>query len=374
MKDTLYMLLNNCTVKKPDAEPLNEQEINIIMKRIKNEIHSGNNKPQRRKKSKIAFLIAAAVIACISTSVVTAKRLGVFDKLTHKKDRTIEYFGQKLEVDKFDVKYDYEQIADNAVDVSEIIKGEGDNLCVQVDEVYCDGCTTLISLSGSLKDGNPDNKQFLRLCNMTVTINGKTYTQNYSTPCLYGTLILDEGTDNQFSGDIKLVEFGENEITQAGTVEFTIESVSEQYSYVNNPVMDNNSSGFTLSVPLTPDHSMRYNDTPYTITDGDYSIRFYDISPAMMIVGYTIPDPEYADSKYAGGLFYDNDEWEWVETLQLYPAPDYGDGYDITCLVPVTSGTLKARFFDTCGHTDIVIKKEFAVNMDEVYESMKKQS
>ncbi len=362
-KDTLYQLLNYCadeTDEMPEAAPLTEQEVNTIMKKFR-ETHTETRKPGRSLKPSVIVLVAAAMIACLGTTTAAAARLGIFDNLAQKKDMTTALdTGDEVAVDKWAKDYNYEQIAEHAEELPEEITGEGDNLSVQVDEVYCDGCTTLISLSGSLKDGNPEHKQLVKLNDVMVAVNGTMYSMERVSDFgwIDGSLTLDEGTDNQFSGSIELITFDNSEITESGTAEITIGSVSEKEWYGDENVHE--SGGFALSVPLTLNHALRC-ETPYTITEDEYSVRFYEISPAMMMVGCTGPDEEASS-----WLYYENGEP--AEQLDVCYLPDYGDGYRIGCMMPVTSGTMTARFFyrDAEGG----VPKEITVNMEEVYAAL----
>ena len=366
-KDTLYQLLNHCADEMDemfDAAPLTEQEVNTIMKKFR-ETHTETHKPRRSLKPSVIVLVAAAMIACLGTTTVAAARLGIFNNLAQKKNMTVALdTGDEVAVDKWAKDYSYEQIAEHAEEMPEEITGEGDNLSVQVDEVYCDGCTTLISLSGSLKDGNPTHKQLVKLNNMTITVNGTAYSfariSNFG--WIDGSLTLDEGTDNQFSGSIELITFDNNEITESGVAEIMIDSVIEKVWYGDEDAHE--SSGFTLSVPLTVNRSLRCS-TPYTITEDEYSVRFYEISPAMMVVGFTAPDEEASS-----WLFYENGEP--TEGISVCYLPDYGDGYRIGCMMPVTSGTMTARFFYK--NAEGSVPKEITVNMEEVYTALQENN
>ena len=98
------------------------------------------------------------------------------------------------------------------------------------------------------------------------------------------------------------------------------------------------SSGFSLSVSVVPNASLRRSNE-FTIEEDGFAVRFYEISPAMMIVGF------HSDEKLSSGLFDENGNG--LKQFFLSDYPDYGDGFDICCLQPVSTGEITARFWDT---------------------------
>ncbi|MBQ8926938.1 MAG: hypothetical protein IJ055_01510 [Oscillospiraceae bacterium] len=365
MKDTLYQLLNHDATELPTAEPISDQEVMNIMKRFKEESHTPSVKTKRKPKLSVVLLAAAVSAACVGTATVAAAKLGVFGTLSHQAERTFDDNGTERPIDKWADHYDYEQIAENAVEVSEALIGEGENLVVEVDEVYCDGVTTLISLSGHLKDGNPDHKQQLKFYPMTAHWGNVDYSQDgYDTADLSCDLILDEETDNEFSGDLKIVDFGNKEITEPGLLEIHVETIREMDNYLDCEE-PRSSGGFTLSVPVTPDRSLRIgaDNAPYTIEEDGYSVVIYEISPAMMIVGSY---PKEADC-----MVY-RENGEVAEFIGLRKLPEY-NGMKAGCMTP-TRETLTFSFFDKSAEPDenghFSSMKEITVNMDEVYAAL----
>lgn len=367
MKDTLYQLLNHDASELPTAEPISDQEVMNILKRFKEETHTPSVKTKRKPKLSVVLLAAAVSAVCVGTATVAAAKLGVFSTLSHQAERTFDCNGTECPIDKWADHYDYDQIAENAAEVSETLIGEGENLVVEVDEVYCDGVTTLISLSGHLKDGNPDHKQQLKFYPMSAKCNGILYDQSYNTASLSCDLILDEGTDNEFSGDIKIIDFGNKEIKEPGMLEIKVGQVREMDNYTDceNP---RTSDGFTLSVLVTPDHSLRLgaDKAPYTIEKDGYSVVFYEISPAMITVGVYPYDADCMVYRENG---------EVAEFIGLMKLPDY-NGMKASCMLP-TKETLTFSFFDKSGTPDedgnFTSLKEITVNMDEVYTALSEE-
>lgn len=368
MKDTLYLLLNHDASELPTAEPISDQEVMNIMKRFKEENHTPSVKTKRKPKLSVVLIAAAVSIACVGTATAAAARLGVFSRLNHAQEQTFEWNGITRPLDKNENRFDYDPVAENAIEIPEVLKVEGENLAVNVDEVYCDGCTTIIGLSGSLKDGNPDRKRLLNLNYLTISADGHTYDCYYAErpAWLGGNLILDEGTENQFSGAIQLVNFGDRELKDETTLAIKVGTVSEQEHYMDDSCQT--SKGFTLAVNVTPDKTLRHNKV-YTVEENGYSVRFYEIAPAMMIVGF------HSDDDWSSWLYDENRQP--IEQLGFFELPDYGDGFSIGCMPPITNGTLIARFWDKSGDHGMPDDngyfpaiKEITINMDDIYTAL----
>lgn len=366
MKDTLYQILNNDATDLPPAEPISNQEVINIMKRFKEESNIQSVKTRRKPKISVV-LVAAAVTAAFGTATVAAAKLGVFSTLINQEHRTFEYNGEELPVNKWAKNYDYNQISENAAEITESLTGEGDNLVVEVDEVYCDGVTTLISMTGYLKDGNPDHKQQLKFYPVTAECNGIHYNQSSDTADLSCNLILDEDSDNVFRGDLRIVDFADKEITEPGILEINVKEIREMDNYIDNE-NPRTSKGFTLSVPVSPDRTLRLgaDKEPYTIEDEGYSVKIFEISPAMMIVG-CYPYEENSTVYLENGDF--------AKFIDLVKYPIY-DGMPACCIVP-TRETLTVSFFDKSGEHGMPDEnghfpslKEIKVNMDEVFAAM----
>ena len=121
-----------------------------------------------------------------------------------------------------------------------------------------------------------------------------------------------------------------------------------------------------FSAEITPDVSLREQE-PYTIIEDGYSIRFYEISPAMMIVGFRSSEPDMSS-------WLKDESGEPIEQVGMAALPDYGDGYSIGCMVPVDTGYVTATFFhkdNTDENGNIIPTKEIRIHMDEVTAALK---
>lgn len=227
--------------------------------------------------------------------------------------------------------------------------------------------TLMIGLSGSMKDGNPTHKQLINLDMLTIRINDTLYgclpnPEGFAS--LDGSLVLDEGTENQFSGDIILILLQDAEITEPTTVNVSAGRITAQEHYMDNNYMELGNLKF--SVDVTPETSLREQEA-YTITEDGDSIRFYEISPAMMIVGFRSSDPDISS-------WLNDENGQPMEQVGMAALPDYGDGYSIGCMVPVDTGYVTATFFhknNTDENGNIIPTKEIRINMDEVSAALK---
>ncbi len=372
MKEHIYRLLNQTLqdIDRFETEQLTDEEVNMIMAKFKKEINTGNaNKKRKMKRSTLAVIIAAVVAVCCGTVAVAADHMGVFNKLVHKKDMTFSLpdVEEELPIDKFAVQYDYEKIADAAKPETDTITAEAEGFTLQVDSVYCDGMTLMIGISGSMKDGNPTHKQLINLDMLTIRINDTLYgclpnPEGFAS--LDGSLVLDEGTENQFSGDIILILLQDAEITEPTTVNVSAGRITAQEHYMDSNYVELGNLKF--SVDVMPDASLREQEA-YTITEDGDSIRFYEISPAMMIVGFRSSDPNISS-------WLNDENGEQIEQMGMAELPDYGDGYSIGCMVPVDNGYVTATFFnknDSDENGNPIHIKEIRINMDEVTAALK---
>lgn len=381
MNNKIYEMLNDTKqdVYSLEQRQLNDNEVSEIMEKFRRETNTYCTPKKRRPRKCIIISAAAAAILICGGTVTAAAGLNVFNRQSHKNDMTFTHTipnsdeTMELPLDKFAVKYNYNDIAKSAQEIEEIRAAETDNLKLQVESVYCDGTTLMIGISGSMKDGNPKHKQLISLGNIKLSLGNVTYDILYGGEesefaHLDGSLVLDEGKDNQFSGNITLIVLGDRTITEPETAEISIRRITASENY-----MDANyiklGSNLNLSVNVYPDPSIK-DDNVYTIIDGDYSVRFYEISPVMMIVGFKSPfDEDHS--------WLNNENGEQVESMSLRELPDYGDGFSIGCMVPVTSGYVTASFFDKNNldeNGNIINTKEIKINMNEVVSHLKDNS
>ena len=380
MNNRIYEMLNNTKqdIYSPDPKPLNDSEVSEIMEKFRRETNKYNVQKKRKPRKSIIIAAAAAAVLICGGTVAAAKGLNVFDRQSHANDMTFIHTvpdsdeTMELPLDKFAVKYNYNDIAKAAQETQEVKTAETDNFKLQVESVYCDGTTLMIGVSGSMKDGNPNHKQLIDFENIKLSLGNVTYDRLFGGEeskhaHLDGSLVLDEGTDNQFSGNITLVVFGDRTITEPETAEISIRRITASDNYMDQNYIELGSN-LNLSVNVQPDPSIKDNNV-YTIVDGDYSVRFYEISPVMMIVGFKSPFDEVQVQSWL------NDEnGEPVESMSLRELPDYGDEFSIGCMVPVTSGYVTAAFFDKSNldeNGNVINTKEIKINMDEVISHLK---
>lgn len=372
MKERIYRLLNQTVqdIDGSEAEPLTEEEIRMIMTKFKQEIHTGNaNKKGKRKRHTLAVILAAAMVICCGTGVVAADHMGVFDRLVHKKDMTFSLpdVEEELPIDKFDVQYDYEKIAEAAKPETNTILAEAEGCTLQVESVYCDGTTLMLGLTGSMKDGNPSHKQMMNLDMLTIRVDDTLYgclpnPEGFAS--LDGSLVLDEGTENQFSGEITLILLQEAAITESTTVNVSVGRITAQEHYMDENAVELGNLKF--SVDIMPDVSLREQE-PYTIIKDGYSVRFYELSPAMMIIGFHSSDPNVSS-------WLNDENGQPIEQVGMAALPNYGDGYSIGCMVPVDTGYVTATFFHKNNideNGSLIPTKEIRIHMDEVTAALK---
>lgn len=380
MNNRIYEMLNDTKqdIYSPDPKPLNDSEVSEIMEKFRRETNKYNVQKKRKPRKSIIIAAAAAAVLICGGTVAAATGLNVFDRQSHQNDMTFTHTipdsdeTMELPLDKFAVKYNYNDIAKAAQEIEEIKAAETDNLKLQVESVYCDGTTLMIGISGSMKDGNPTHKQLISLGNIKLSLGSVTYDILYGGEesefaHLDGSLVLDEGTDNQFSGNITLIVLGDRTITEPETAEISIRRITASENYMDANYIELGSN-LNLSVNVYPDPSIKDNNV-YTITDGEYAVRFYEISPVMMIVGFKSPFDEVQVQSWLN-----NENGEQVESMGLRELPDYGDDFSIGCMVPVTSGYVTASFFDKNNldeNGNIINTKEIKINMDEVVSHLK---
>lgn len=372
MSDKIYKILNNTKqeISNADIKPLNDSEVSEIMEKFRNEINKDNASKKIKIKKSVIIAASAAAIAIFGGTAVAAGYMNVFDRQEHKNEMTFIHTvpdsteTMELPLDKFADKYDFSKIAKAAQDVPEIMSAETDNFKIQVDSIYCDGTTLLMGVSGSLKDGNPLHKQLIDLGNLKVKIGENAYDVLYGGESngfakVDGSLVLDEGTENCFSGSIQVVVFGDKAITKPETVEVSIRRITASENYMDNDYIELGQN-ITLSANVKPDESLK-SRSAYTVTDGEYSVRFYEISPAMMIVGFK-------SNAVINHAWLNDENGNQLENIGLRELPDYNDGFEIGCMVPKTSGYVTAVFR---GEDKESVIKEVRIDMDKVFENLR---
>lgn len=243
-------------------------------------------------KKAIAVIVVAAVIACGGTSVFAARYTDVFSKLTANKERSIATKGDIV---------DYEPIAENAKVLDEPAKNVSDDISVAIDSIYCDGSNVTLAITASLADENPDRAESI-IFDTTLTIGDKSYSTLNREDCEYtwlmGTLVLDDGAENSFTGSINLTLREGEKITETGNAKLTLSNISYGSNCIGDD-LDNwtKIDDVSIEFELIPDFSA-VKSSVYTVEEDGFAVNIHEITPAKITC-----TTEYS-SEYAG-VFYD---------------------------------------------------------------------
>ncbi len=286
----------------------------------------GTKKINRKMNKKVFIgLVAAAVLACGGTAVATADHFGVFDRLGANKEKTV-VLDDGREVPDLNMKYindNYENIAEHTQPADEIVKEEtvtDSGLNVDVESVYCDGMNLIIGITGSLNNGNPDAVDYIDL-GTEIEINGKVYrSDSVDWICFDSFLMLDEGTENDFTGNIKLSFKNNERLTEAATANIRLyNTIDIEEWYIGNS-LDALENPLELSVEVTPDTSL-IEETGLSFSYEGFEAKIYEISPDAITVGTAYP----ADCDTIETYCVD-ENGEKIPFIGMYTQPDYGDG------------------------------------------------
>lgn len=320
------------------------EEIFNMSKRRKNHI--------RLNKKGVAAIVAVAVAACGGTAVFAADKLGAFDKLRNIRERTVTTDdGREFSINKFEHK-NYDKIADNAEILSEPITENTENISISVDSVYCDGKTIILGITGSLADGNPEDYGFINLA-PELEINGRKYKDYEDITQRNGYMVADEGLTNSFTGSITFVLAENEKLTEPTEITVCMNDIlcSEKY-FTDSVSID----GMTLTATVTPDTALMNNCNIVKSEDG-FTATIYDISPAMMTVGYDYPieydlNEETIEIEECGKMieipkYFIFAMWYDADGNRLKPLEmtvDMGDGVYADCIEPSSTDTVIVKF------------------------------
>lgn len=358
-----------------------------IDEKCKEELFNTMDKKEQKKfkikgSKLIPVCIAAVILTCTGTAA--ASELGVFDKLNAKKNRVVTNdYGDKFEIDKYDDN-NYEIIGQNAVTIDTPITAETENLSVTVESVYCDGANIILGLTAVFD--KPDNIETAEklVFDQKIDINGEsysTYIHNENIIRFGGNLILDEGSENTYTGNISFTLSPECRITEPTTVELTlINFVCLNYLYKEYGTLDDK---ITLDIDIVPDTSKIVQCGAYEEKDG-FAFKIYEVSPAMITIGIKYPDfydkawdeffenltgDETEDEDVPASpvtMFYD-ENGEIIKPIGMWNHMDYGDGMSIGCLASSDTSSITVRFADK-NHFDEngepILLKEITVNIN----------
>lgn len=326
----------------------------------------------RPAKRRIIAISIAAAAACSCTVAAAAANRSSFDKLVGKHERTVTYEnGNTGPLDKFDRK-DYEQIAPHAVQFEEVKSASNQYFKVGLDSAYFDGTELIFGFTGEIPNGNAES---LRLLNFTaeIDINGELIknvnAQSYPDNLHWGgSFVIDEGTENSFTGSMTCVLPPEARFddTAEVTVKFDNIWANEKSHYdaaikhdVAYQVLPLKQENFlSLSTDITADTSL-VKQINKTVEKDGFSLTVYSISPAMMLVytkypeSYDIAMDEEIENCTSDGcchavhplamLFDENGKP--IQPLAMDPV-DIGGGKLASACVPTDSKKITVKFCD----------------------------
>lgn len=298
MNEKLYQLLNNDESELPKAEIISNQEVNNIMKRFREE--KGTQPIKKRRKPKMSAVILAAVIAaCGGTTVFAAAHSNLFKNLESNKTKTyVDDNGTERKVDKTPDLNNYEMLESfaNTEDATEISNNE--EISVSIESTYCDGRTLILGLTGSLNNGNPDGYRYIGFSSIKIDCGDVVFetadrldgTEKYT--WLEGNMMLDEDTENSFSGQITLKLLDEYMLTESKNAVITLENMYIGDDYYNSHVELND---IVIKKRIVVDKDL-INGSAIEQSEDGYKVRLSDYSPASIHVKWEYPSD--LDGKY----------------------------------------------------------------------------
>ena len=291
MNEKLYQLLNNDASELPKAELISDQEVNNIMKRFRAE--KGDLPTKKRRKPKMSAVILAAVIAaCGGTTVFAAAHSNLFKNLESNKTKThIDDNGTEWKIDKTPDLNNYEMLESFANTDDETEISSNDEISVSIESTYCDGRTLVLGLTGSLNNGNLDGYRYIGFGSIKIDCGDVVFetasrmdgTSNYT--WLEGNMMLDEGTENSFSGQITLKLLDEYMLTESKNAVITIEGLYVGDDYFNTYAELND---IVMKKRIVVDKDLINGNAIEQSEDG-YKVRLSDYSPASINVEWEYP-------------------------------------------------------------------------------------
>lgn len=360
-------------------------------------MRSENNRKRikHRHTGKAVAAIAIAVVAVCGGTVAAASRLGAFDRLTDLQERT------PLK-ENYDFN-EYEKIAPHSVTFEEVSHAGNDCFTADLDSVYFDGLELILGFSGKMGNGNPGITDLLRFT-AELEINGEKVApiegnRIQGSESWFGQFVLDEGTENSFSGSLTCVLPYNSRFDGTAEVTVRIDHIWSHYVpagiqssglYEIMPVQ----SGRTLdlSANVTADTSLVRQINKTAEKDGFY-FTVYSISPAMMLChggypeSYDIAMREEIENGTEDGychavhplVFVFDEDGNYIEGLPMNPI-DMPDGEWASACVSTDSKTLTIKvgdkncqsnengsveFDDQYGHQSFGYITEFTLDLDE---------
>lgn len=249
-------------------------------------------------KKAIAAIVTVAVAACGGTAAFAARNTDVFNKLMGKKDRTFtDSIGEERPIDKYDI-VDYEPISENAVILDEPAETHSEEMSLAIDSVYCDGQNVTLAITGSLADGNPEGVKAFYF-DTTLKIGNKVYSTKdrpfgeYS--WFEGSLYLDEGAENSFTGSVNLTLKEGSKIRGRKNATLTLSNIHGG-GYINRETDCVKEIGdVSVDFEFTPDLSL-VNDSDYHVEEDGFVVNIYEMTPAKISCTTDYPD-EYKSNE-----------------------------------------------------------------------------
>lgn len=375
MNEKLYQLLNNDVSELPKAEMISDQEVNNIMKHFREE--KGTQPIKKRRKPKMSAVIIAAVIAaCGGTTVFAAAHSDLFKNLESNKTKThVDDNGTEWKVDKTPDLNNYEMLESFANTDDEAEINSNDEISVSIESMYCDGRTLVLGLTGNLNNGNPEGYRYVGFGSIKIDCGDVVFetesrldgTANYH--WLEGNMMLDEGTENSFSGQITLKLSDENMLTESKSAVITLENIIIGEDYYNNHVEP---SSIVLKKRIVVDKDLINGNAVEQSEDG-YKVRLSDYSPASIHVEWDYPDElefnrnmldENNAPLYSMVLFFSDEDGNEI--------PFLNETFTTGSLTTPSSDIIYARILNKQEHTDsdlyygMPVYKEFKFDLSEL--------
>ena len=343
-----------------------------ISERCREEVFTMKNRTGKIKhkmnKKAVALIAAAALTVGAGTAAVAADKLGAFDRLSDKKDRTVVLDnGNEVKLDKFD-KNNYEIIGQYAQDVTAAAQSE--ELLVNVESVYCDGSNLIVGFSGSLADGNPSGIITLNF-HCDITIDGETYsmnnviTEHHNYLRMNGNMVIDEGQTNSFTGSISLTLKTGEKIENPTTADIRLYNISCGYDYImDTPVYLDGEVNMTVDV--VPELKL-VQECYASMSENGFEAKIYEISPAGITVGTKYPEFYLTNSetitwyegnqllegpKYSVIAQYFDENGNLIDFIDVRELPDYGDGFSTGILASTDSSDITVKWFNKQAHDE----------------------
>jgi len=354
-----------------------------IDNKCKEEIFKAMDNKQQKKvrikgKKFLLIGIAIALLTCTGTAVC-AEKLGVFDKLKENENRTWSNEYGEYNVDKFD-NNNYELIGQNATDIAEPETVSGNNLSVSIESVYCDGAILVIGLSGIFDKPENIERADRLLFDAKLDINGNIYQMSKSSYderiCdMSGNMILDENSENTYTGKITLTLQPEYRMTESAETDIVISNIICQgFNYEEYGTIDDE---INLHTSITPDLSKIKQFDKYIEEDG-FKFAVLESSPSMISVATTYPewyDTNTEEIEFEEGgniltgpkysivaLFYD-ENGEMMSGLPVTDLPEYNDDMIHGFLSSSDTSTITVKFCNK--QNDLEVIKELTLDLSE---------